>query len=118
MGRGTKLFQQAGSPLIQGHSKQERPPGQEYAWGAFAALLTGLVGLYALEAWHGRLASLLESAPDVLSVLLIQYAPAALVGALGGLLLGRRLGSLRPWRVAWFAGVVAGVAVIVLLKIV
>jgi hypothetical protein len=90
--------------------------GQEYARGASAALLTGLVGLYALEAWHGRLVSLVESTPDVLSVLAMHYAPGALVGALGGLWLGRRLGSLRPWRVAWVAGTVAGAAVTILLR--
>jgi hypothetical protein len=91
--KGTKLWQDPGSPIIQGQSRRARP-----AWNDW------------LPAW------LLSTAAVVALALLLKFGVTplwalvlgplgALVGAIAGVLVARSMG----WRPAWIAGALLGV---------
>lgn len=105
MARGTKLYQQPRSPLIQGHSKTERPVWREWLKGiAFGAAFTGvLFALYSVlvpgTAFSIGSLSVRGVVAGAVGGTLISLGPAV-VAALLGVLLARRMG----WRRQWFAG--------------
>lgn len=107
----TKLFQRAGSPLIQGHSRYERPFWTEWALACLPAALSiyAALGLATLVGWSGTDVAALDSASSILSWL---ARPAAGIAAMLpscalGVALARRMG----WRRAWLAGASVGAAV-------
>lgn len=105
MARGTKLYQQPRSPLIQGHSKTEQPVWREWLKGiALGAAFTGvLFAIYSIlvpgTAFSIGGLSTTGVVAGVLGGTLISLGPAV-VAALLGVLLARRMG----WRRQWFVG--------------
>jgi hypothetical protein len=92
--KGTKLWQAAGSPIIQGQSRRQRPAWQQWlpAWVVVSACVLGL--LYAVPALAG-------SSPWVL--------PGALVGGLLGAVIGVGVARSMGWRFSLLWGAILGV---------
>ncbi len=96
--KGTKLWTEAGSPLIRGRSRAQTPLGRELliAWTLVAALAAGGVWWFLGSKGGGGLAGL--------------WPVIAAAVVLGGLLawfavwMGRRMGLRSPW----VAGVLVG----------
>jgi len=117
--RGTKLWQDTGSPLISGRSRREKPFWRDVLLGGTLALAgsallgylfaanTAQVSLYGIELddrWTGALSALgLAAVPTF-------------VGALAGAFLARKLGVVRPWVAATATGFVFGLAAWALLS--
>lgn len=101
----TKLYQRAGSPLIHGHSRYERPGWIDWA----IAYALCLVVLYAMHTVATLTDSSRTSFASLSAVLTWLVAPgrgliAAAVGAALGVWPARSFGS----RGAWLAGAVLG----------
>jgi len=116
--RSTKLFQEAGSPLIQGHSKMERSLLGEWAIGFALSLLVGLVGLWA---WTQVASGGLEvpAAADVFALVratLVLFGPGALVGSVMGAGVGRGFGWRRYWRAGAVGGLLGGAIAVLALR--
>lgn len=109
MGR-TQLFQKAGSPLIQGHSKMERPMFAEWIRAFAASLATAAVLFLGVGVFTGDLfdGAWIEIAVQTLRVTLLMFGPGAAIGAWIGVAVARHFGSTQPWRSGWIPGVVAG----------
>lgn len=110
MGR-TRLFQQAGSPLIQGHSRTQRPFLADWFSGYLAAVATAGVGMTAWGLYSGNIfnGGLIDAVFEVANLSFVLFGPGAFLGAGLGVGLGRRLGARHPWRIGWVVGVIAGV---------
>lgn len=96
--KGTRLYQRAHSPLIEGRSRRERP--LSYEWASGLALALGVtVALYALT----------QSAPLSLmgdaAFWKATIAPV-LVGAALGAWLGALLARQMGWRPPWTTGAI------------
>lgn len=107
MGR-TRLFQQAGSPLIQGHSRLERPFWRDW-------LIASTFSSAILYAPGPLWASFSDSSPGPaaafvvgLSATVAYWLPATLAGAGLGVSTARRFGSRRPWLAGTATAVVVG----------
>jgi len=116
--RSTKLFQEAGSPLIQGHSKMERSLAGEWAIGFALSLLGGLVGLWA---WTQIALGGLEvpATGDVVALVrgtLVLFGPGALAGSVIGAGVGRGFGWRRYWRAGAVGGVLGGAITVLALR--
>ena len=93
--KGTKLWQAAGSPIIQGRSRRQRPAWQQWApaWIVSAALVGAL--LYAAPAFAG-------GSP---------YAAAScVIGALVGSVVGVEITRAMGWRFPLLWGAIIGIA--------
>jgi hypothetical protein len=92
--KGTKLWQAAGSPIIQGQSRRQRPSWQQWlpAWAVVSACALGL--LYAFPTLAGGSKWAL---------------PSALVGALLGALIGVEVSRAMGWRFPLLWGTILGV---------
>ena len=86
--KGTRLWQGAGSPLIQGRSRQLRPLWQPW----LGAVLLTVVASNAVALWVYK------------AVPVEFFAVGSGFGALAGVWVARRLG----WRTAWALGAVVG----------
>jgi len=104
MGR-TKLFQSPGSPLIQGHSRTERPFMVDALWATLAAVLfceAALIGQLWWESGSGgggplaNWGGLLEA--------LLWIVPVGFIGACAGTGIAVGMG----WKRRWIAGAVVG----------
>ena len=111
----TKLYQRAGSPLIQGHSRYTRPFWTEWALACLPAALTiyAALGVATLVGWSGAGVGTLNSASSILSWL---ARPAAGIAAMLpscalGVALARRMGWRKAWLVGAAFGAVVGIAV-------
>lgn len=120
MARGTKLYQQATSPLIEGHSRSRRPSWQP--WLASVAIGTLVVAALAVvyegvrpgaagfEAIVDQPATI---APPILSAL-----AGASLGAMAGVWLAGRMGWRRRVLAGTVVAIVAGVAAVVAVPVV
>lgn len=108
MGR-TQLFQKAGSPLIQGHSRMERPIFADWIW-AFAASMGSAFIVFAILGFYSdkMQAGWVDTALEVLRLTVLIFAPGAAVGSWLGIVSARHYGSIHPWRAGWVTGVVFG----------
>lgn len=93
--KGTRLWQAPGSPIIQGHSRRQRPFWQPW-------LLASLVAGVAVGAWLAFMAP--RAGVGVLGAVLFA---GVLVGAAGGVWLSRQAG----WSSSWIVGAAFGIAV-------
>lgn len=93
--KGTKLWQAAGSPIIQGRSRRQRPSWQEWlpAWIISISLLVW----YVLSHSALSAASWWAMAGGVVG---------AFLGAVVGVFVARAMG----WRFPWIWGAIIGVA--------
>jgi len=115
--RSTKLFQQAGSPLIQGHSKLERAFLGEWLMAVVAAMVLGVLGIWVWFAAASGSFSI-PSGEDVWAVVqatFVAYAPGAVVGSVSGTTLARGLGMFRHWHLGALGGALGGAVSVVLL---
>ena len=107
MAGSTRLFQRAGSPLIQGHSRHAR----SFAVDRTEALISAVVGVYAALAaatLAGTSPAKLASVTDVAEWLL--QGVGGLVVAAAGCALGVLVARGMGWRRAWLAGALLGAA--------
>ena len=97
--KGTKLWYAAGSPLIQGRSRRERPISTDLfiAW-ALASMIAGALGVIA-AVYKGSALS---------SVLLAAGLPLVIASG-GGAIVGVGLARGYGWHPRWAAGVGFGV---------
>lgn len=96
--KGTRLYQRAHSPLIEGRSRRERPFARD--WG-IAALVAVSVGLATVVLWQfGELPVI-----DVVLAAVVPMLPGAAIGAALGVWLARGMG----WSPIWVTGAVVGV---------
>lgn len=100
--RGTKLYQQPGSPLIQGHSKTERSALREWVKGVAAGAVGSgfLFAGYALLVPGTTLAIMGTTLEGVVAGLLggaLVSLPSAVPAAGIGVWLARRMGWRRQW---------------------
>lgn len=108
MGR-TQLFQKAGSPLIQGHSRMERPILADWISAFAASLGSAIIVFAALGFLSDKLqVGWVDTAVEVLHITVLMFAPGAALGSWLGIVVARHYGSVRPWRVGWVVGVVLG----------
>ena len=113
----TKLYQRAGSPLIQGHSRYTRPFWTEWALACLPAALAiyAALGVATLVGWSGADIDALDSVSSIVSWL---ARPAAGIAAMLpscalGVALARRMGWRRAWLAGAALGAVVGIAVMV-----
>ncbi|MHB1340414.1 MAG: hypothetical protein ACYC77_02970 [Coriobacteriia bacterium] len=118
MSKSTRLYQRARSPLIQGHSKVERPWIVDVIKGAFFGVPVPY--LYALAdatasglTIRNALTALLADTVIILPVALI----ASFVGAASGVSIARSWGTRRPWVAGAFAAVIVAFAAWMLLAL-
>ena len=108
MAGSTKLFQRAGSPLIQGRSRNERSFWFEWA----LACLASAVGLYTFLGVTTLLDPTRPYLASAEALMLWLALPAAGLGAmLPAAALGSWLGRLMGWRGAWVFGALVGAVV-------
>jgi hypothetical protein len=91
--KGTKLWQAAGSPIIQGQSRRQRPSWQQWlpAWAVVSAVALGV--LYAFPALAGG----------------SKWAqPSAIVGGLLGSVIGVEVSRAMGWRFPFLWGTILG----------
>lgn len=107
MAKRTRLYQRARSPLIQGHSKRERPLWQPLVGGFVVALVAPLFlwWLITMIAGAQPAEALVLLGSDIFS-LLLPMLPGAIIGAVAGVLGARSWGSRRPWLPGAIAGAV------------
>lgn len=96
--KGTKLWHQAGSPLIQGRSQRERPFVTDLAIALVIAFAAALGGWMLVLTGRGVLVL------DALSFAALPAAAGALLGASTGVWLASGFG----WHPRWIAGVALG----------
>ena len=97
----TKLWQNAGSSLIQGSSRHQKPFVADWLLASAVSFLVSCALLVALSLVRGT---------DVLSALRFAWIPAAagsLAGSAPAIWIAGKYGSLKRWR----AGAIAGVLV-------
>ncbi len=111
MARSTRLFQRAGSPLIQGNSRLHRPYAPSVVIGFVVSVLVPIVYVFVSRVWVG------EAASDALSAVFSEWgsrAPGLLIGAAVGSAVGasvgRAWGARRTWITASVFGLAASVA--------
>lgn len=106
--RGTRLWQRASSPLIEGRSRRERAFSADWFVGAALGWLGVLALALLLSAVRG--ASTAGVYVGVAVELGLPLALGAAAGSLGGVWLARQMG----WRPSWLSGLIgAGVLALV-----
>ncbi len=93
--KGTKLWQDTGSPLIAGRSRRQKSPWREWSLATLCALGVSVAACYAL----GWVPLEVESAAA-----LAWLVPGAAAGAWLGVWLARNMG----WRRIWLVGAAFG----------
>lgn len=109
----TKLYQRAGSPLIQGRSKHERPVFQSLLTGAAIAFVVWVAMVAADIAGQLRI-FVSDPAFELIDLLpgpVVALALAALVGGYLGSVLADGMGWHRVWRPVFVAAFVADLIV-------
>lgn len=108
--RGTKLFQQAQSPLIQGRSRSEHAFWRDWVLAALWGLLAGLgIGMFlASSAGQGIVGGALAG--------MLVAVPAAVLASALGVWVARAWGSRRPVIVGAALAVVLSVATVWILN--
>ncbi len=107
--KGTKLWQEAGSPVIQGQSRYRRPFLNVWARSALLASAT-LVGLLVvLLVFPGSTALPLFAAITVALTAFVYSLPGIALGTLLGTAFGRAIGSRKAWYFGGLAGLILGV---------
>ncbi|MDY0088421.1 MAG: hypothetical protein RBS78_07740 [Coriobacteriia bacterium] len=110
MARGTKLFQEPGSPLIQGRSRIRRPGWQPFVVGVACALawsfLSHVLTTFALEGYPANPADVLaQTARAWFDAGLVWLVPSAMFGALIGMAIATMWGLRQRWIAAGIGGV-------------
>lgn len=118
MSKTTKLYQRARSPLIQGHSKVERPWIIDVVRGALFGIPVPYLYALADATASGlnitdALGALLADTVLILPVALV----ASFIGSASGVSVARSWGSRRPWVVGAFCAVVVAFAVWMILAL-
>lgn len=111
MTRGTKLFQEPGSPLIQGRSRTQRPWWHGYVVGVALALLWPLLtynvaGMNLGDQWPGVTAALLEALRSWVAAAPLIVTSALLGGAIG-MVAARGWGLRHSWVAVALGGIIA-----------
>jgi hypothetical protein len=101
--KGTKLWQAAGSPIIQGRSRRQRPSWQQWlpAWVVSGALVSAFVMLTPAMSSGSRWS-----------------VASGVAGALVGSVVGTEVSRAMGWRFPMFWGVVVGTCAAVLMVVV
>lgn len=111
--KGTRLWQNTGSPLISGRSRRERPFLQQAlaAWllavsvmVAFMILLAEGLGMPAMQIPDGGISGTVTSVAGGFAY----AAVPTLIGSLFGVWLARNMGWRRPWIAGAGSAVLAG----------
>lgn len=89
--KGTRLWQDTGSPLISGHSRRQRPFWRDWMQATAVGFAAGTAVLVAIAAMRGE--DLLAAATSVWLPALVSAA----LGALPAVWFAGRLGSVRRW---------------------
>jgi len=108
--KGTRLWQRAGSPLIQGRSRYARPFSTDWLRAGAAGIAAGALVSF------GFLVVMGVDVPTAARAVWIPVIAVAIPAAALGVLIARRLGWRAPWRlgaglsailaipaVAWFS---------------
>lgn len=110
--KGTRLWQDTGSPLISGRSRRERPFWHQVLVGWIAAVVAVAGIAVAVEEVGGsRLIAVSGGLPVTLQLLIGAFAYASVPGAIGsvcGVWLARNMGWHRPWLFGAAIGVLGG----------
>lgn len=108
--KGTKLWQEAGSPVIQGRSRYKRPFLNVWVQSALlaSATLIGVLVAYLVVPGNGSL-TLTAALPLALTAF-VYGLPGVAVGSLVGTAFGRAIGSRRAWFIGGLIGLVLGMA--------
>lgn len=106
--KGTKLWQEAGSPVIQGQSRFRRPFLNVWVHSALLASASLLALLVALLVFPGELAVAFTAAIPSALTALVYALPGMATGTLLGTAFGRAIGSRKPWYFGALAGLVLG----------
>ena len=106
--KGTKLWQEAGSPVIQGQSRYRLPFLNVWLRSALLASATLIGVLIALLAVPGELSVTLALAVPTALTAYVYGLPGIAVGSLGGTLFGRVIGSRRAEYFGGLAGLILG----------
>ncbi len=101
--KGTRLWKPAGSPLIQGRSRRERPFVFDWISGSVVGFLVGCAIVIAVSAARGT---------DVVTALQSTWPPAVPAAA-GGSAMGVSLGRHFGWHPRWIAGATVGALTVV-----
>lgn len=108
MSRGTKLFQQPGSPLIQGRSKQQRPWWQPYVISVVLGLAWPVASQLPHEISESGALGVRDVAIAALALWLdgaVVAVPSVLLGAAIGVAIGGAWGT----RYRWVAGTLGAI---------
>ncbi|MDH4140383.1 MAG: hypothetical protein OEV43_07415 [Coriobacteriia bacterium] len=106
MSRVTRLFQRAGSPLIQGESRSQDPWWKPFAFGAISSVAVPLLVAWITRVWVGG--PMLPAAKDVLaewSTRIVWLVVGATGGSALGTSIGRGWGAARVWMPATVLGI-------------
>lgn len=106
--KGTKLWQEAGSPVIQGQSRYRRPFLNVWLRSALLASATLIGVLIALLAVPGEQAVSLALAVSTALTAYVYGLPGIAVGSLSGTVFGRVIGSRRAEYFGGLAGLLLG----------
>jgi len=100
--KGTRLWKPAGSPLIQGRSRRERPFAFDWLVGALLGFLVGFAGVVGVMVYTGT-----DLETSLVTVWLPALLSAVAVAALG-VSAGRRFG----WHPRWIAAALMATLVV------
>jgi len=107
--KGTKLWQEAGSPVIQGQSRYRRPFLNVWVRSALLASATLIGLLVALLVFPGTMAlPFFDSIPLALTAF-VYSLPGIAAGSLLGTAFGRAIGSRKAWYFGGLVGLILGV---------
>ena len=105
MTRGTKLYQQPRSPLIQGHSKTDRPFWQPWLVGVSALVLWVVATVYLSSSGAAEGGSVWQHTSSAWS----SDIPWLLAGGIAGSAIGVTVARLWGIRQRWLVAVVAAI---------
>ena len=106
--KGTKLWQEAGSPVIQGQSRYRRPFANVWLLSALLASAT-LVGLVVvLLVFPGSMALPFFSSISVAMTAFVYSLPGIAAGSFLGTAFGRAIGSRKSWYFGGLVGLILG----------
>jgi len=113
--KGTKLWQEAGSPVIQGQSRYRRPFLNVWVRAALLASVTLLGVTIAFLLLPGEQAAVLASAIPTALTAYVYSLPGIAAGSLLGTTFGRAIGSRRAEYFGGLAGLILGLTSLVIL---
>ncbi len=110
MSRGTKLYQAAGSPLIQGRSRLQRPWWQPLAGAVAAGVAWPWLTILPMEVADSNRAGIGAALAETLRTW-VSGLPILLPAVLVGAAIGVTLAGAWGFRHRWLVGTIGGVGV-------